>query len=131
MIDVHDAISRRLPDNPPCPEGFFKKRNYMNINIGTWTKTTDPVANTATWKRDWTLDDKLFASVLVTTNYELRKINSYVTLKMAVPDTEITISINKNDILEVTRQVDFNERGAMQKITRHINKLIKEYTDGK
>jgi len=103
----------------------------MNIDIGTWTKKTDPVANTATWKRDWTLDDKLFASVLVTTNYELRKINSYVTIKMAVPDTEITISINKNDTLEVTRQVDFNERGAMQKITRHINKLIKEHANGK
>ena len=103
----------------------------MKIDIGTWIKTTDPVANIATWKRNWTLDDKLFASVLVTTNYELRKINSYVTLKMAVPDTEITISINKNDTLEITRQVDFNERGAMQKITRHINKLIKEYTDGK
>jgi len=103
----------------------------MKINLGKWTKTRDPVANTATWKRDWTLDDTLFASVLVTTNYELRKINSYVTAKMAVPDTEITISINKNDTLEVTRQVDFNETGAMQKITRHINKLIKEYVDGK
>lgn len=102
----------------------------MNIDIGTWIKTTNSVANTATWKRHWTLDDKLFASVLVTTNYELRKINSYVTAKMAVPDTEITISINKNDTLEVIRQVDFNEKGAMQKITRHINKLIKKYTDG-
>jgi len=50
---------------------------------------------------------------------------------MAVPDTEITITIYTNDVPEITRQVDFNETGAMQKITRHINKLIKEYVDGK
>ena len=103
----------------------------MNIDIGTRAKTTDPVANTATWQRHWTLDNKLFANVLITTNYELRKINSYVDIKMAIPDTEITISIDKNDTLEITRQVDFNEKGAMQKITRHINKLIEEYVNGK
>jgi len=103
----------------------------MNIDIGTWTKTTDPVANTATWKRNWTLDNTLFANVIITTDYKIRIINSSVSIKMAVPDTEITITIYTNDVPEITRQVDFNETGAMQKITRHINKLIKEYVDGK
>ena len=123
-------FSRRLPDNPLCPEGYLQ-RNHMNINTGKWTKFTSKVANTATWDRNWTIDNTLFANVFVTTDYKLRIFNSSVGIKMAVPDTEITITIYTNTIPEIIKQVDFNERGAMQKITRHINKLIKEYINGK
>jgi len=102
----------------------------MNINNGRWTKTTDRIANTATWERTWTIDKKLFANVIVTTFYELRRVNSYVDSEMAVPDTEITITMHANAVPEIIRQMDFHETEAMQKISCHIDELIKEYADG-